>query len=109
MTFGRKNFDLKIYSDPKNENHFLRKLKSKIDFENRLNILKGYSCFWIVRGNKIIKSHDWVKRIYNHFFIKDRFTYEIHSPENIESYRHLAFYQETGMNKKAVYTNKNTW
>ena len=93
----------------KNENHFLRKLTSKSNFENRLNILKGYSCFWVVRGNKIIKSHGWVKRIYYHFFIKDRFTYEIHSAENIESYRYLAFYQETGMNKKAVYTNKNTW
>ena len=45
----------------KNENHFLRKLTSKSDFENRLNILKGYSCFWVVRGNKIIKSHVGLK------------------------------------------------
>ena len=77
LTFGSKIFDLTIYSDPKNKNHFLRKLTLKSDFENRVNMVNDYNCFWVVRGNKIRKSHDWVGRICHHFFIKDTFTYEI--------------------------------
>ena len=109
MTFGSKNSNLMIYSDSKKENHFLRKLTSKSNFQIRLNIVNDYNCFWVVRGKKIRKSHDWVERIYNHFFVKDIFTYEILLSEDIKSYRRLAFYQERDINRKAVYIDNTTW
>ena len=80
-----------IYPDPKRENHFLGKLALKSDFENNLNIVNDYNSFWVVSGNKLGKSHDWVGRFYNNFYKKDIFTYETLFAENIESYRRLAF------------------
>ena len=61
-----------------------------------------------MRGNKIKKSHDWIKRIYNHFFLKNIFTYEILSAEDIESYRRLSFHKERDINKRAANTDNTT-
>ena len=58
---------------------------------------------------KLKKSHDWIKRIYNHFFLKDIFTYEILSAEDIESYRRLSFHKERDINKRGVNTDNTTW
>ena len=69
--FASKNFDLTIYPDPKNENHFLRKLISKSNFENRLNIVSG---FWVLRGNHFEISLGWIEHFFGYIFY-ERYIY----------------------------------